>query len=328
MTSARPGTAEPLRVLVTGATGFIGKALVARLAASPRYLVRAASRLGGTGPSHEVGNGPVEQILVGDLDAPVQWGAALDRVDVVVHLAGRAHVMDSRGRDPLAFRRINTDATLDLARHAAASARCPRFIFISSIGVNGTWTIDRAFTENDPPAPEEEYARSKLDAEIGLRQLSTDTGLAVTIIRPPLVYGGNAPGNFGRLTRILRQRIPLPLGAVGNLRSFVSVENLTDLIVTCMEHPAAANETFLVSDGEDLSTTALLQRMAGAMDRRAVLVPVPVSVLFAAAALLGQSREARRLLCSLQVDSTKARSLLGWTPPLTVNEGLRRAVSG
>jgi len=229
--------------------------------------------------------------------------------------------------DPLTeFRKVNTAGTLTLARQAA-EAGVRRFVFISSIGVNGNQSI-KPFNEQDTPAPHDLYAISKFEAEQGLWGIQQDTGMEVVVIRPPLVYGPNAPGNFGALMRVVQRGWPLPLGAVHNQRSLVALDNLVDFVITCLDHPAAANQIFLVSDGEDLSTTELLRRVAHALGRPARLIPVPVSLLAAGAALLGRRDMAQRLCGSLQVDISKTQTLLGWNPPISVDEGLRRTALG
>ena len=304
----------PAPVLVTGAAGFIGGALVDRLLAEGVPTVAAVRR--------PVTGG--RTIAVGDIDPHTDWRGPLAGVDCVVHLAARVHVMHERAADPLAeFRKVNVDGTLALARQAVA-AGVRRFLFISSIGVNGLRTREGvSFTEQSPPSPHNHYARSKWEAEEGLRQIAVQTGIEVVIVRPPLVYGPGAKGNFLTLMQWLSRGVPLPLGAIDNRRSLVALDNLVDLIVTCLNHPAAAGQVFLVSDGEDLSTTELLRRMGAALGRPAHLLPVPAAWLDGAARLLGRGAVAQRLCGSLQVDIEKTRRLLGWTPPVTVDEALR-----
>jgi UDP-glucose 4-epimerase len=270
----------------------------------------------------------LNSLIVGDINAGTNWVAALDGADAVIHLAARVHIMRDTARDPLAeFRRVNTEGTLNLARQAA-DAGVRRFIFLSTIGVNGNATQPEvAFKENDASLPHDPYSVSKHEAEVGLRGIARSTGMEVVIIRPTLVYGKNAPGNFGKLTRLVACGMPLPLASIPNRRSLVGIDNLVDFIITCLEHPAAANETFLISDGEDLSTPDLIQRMARAMNRPAHLLPVPKSMLMAAATMLGKHDMAQRLCSSLRVDTWKARTLLAWNPPVSVDEGLRRAVT-
>lgn len=307
-----------MRVLVTGATGFVGTALVDRLVRDGRFTIRAVVRRDARGlPAH------VER-TPGELDAGWNWQDGLADVNTVVHLAARVHVMRDRTADPLAeYRRVNVAGTLNLARQAAR-AGVRRFVALSSVKVNGE---SGTYSESDPPAPEDAYGVSKLEAEVGLRAIAAGTSMEIVIVRAPLVYGPRVRANFDMLMRAVARGIPLPFGAAGNRRSFVGVDNLVDFIVTCMEHPAAANDTFFVSDGEDLSIADLIRRLARAMGRPARLVPIPSSVLSAAAALAGQRHLARRLLGSLCVDITKARQRLAWVPPVSVDEGLRRAVT-
>ena len=312
-------------ILVTGATGFVGRALVQRLLAEDesRRVAVAVRRGGQQWPER------VLPRVTGDLEPSTDWSVALGGVSAVVHCAARVHVMSDTAADPLAeFRRVNVQGTLNLARQAAAvGAR--RFVFVSSIKVNGEATqLGCPFTADDAPAPLDAYGVSKMEAEQGLRELSAQTGMEVVIIRPTLVYGPGVKANFAAMMRWLRRGIPLPLGAIHNQRSVVALDNLVDLIVTCLSHPAAANQTFLVSDGEDVSTTELLQRMGHAMNRPARLIPVPAGLLTQAAALLGKRNVAQRLCGSLQVDIQKTRQLLGWNPPLTLDQGLKKAAEG
>ena len=280
----------------------MGQALVKRLGDQP---VRLATRVDSIG-----------------------WHKVLVGITNVVHLAARVHVMHDNVADPLAvFRAVNVEGTLSLALQAAA-AGVKRFVFISSVKVNGESTPPgRAFAETDAPNPQDAYGQSKHEAEQGLRQLSADTGMEVVIIRPPLVYGPGVKANFAALMRAVQRGWPLPLGAVHNQRSLVALSNLVDFIVTCITHPQAANQTFLVSDGQDLSTTGLVRGMAQAAGVPARLLPVPVWALQAGATLLGKGDAVQRLCGNLQVDISKARTLLGWVPPVAVEEGLRRAMA-
>ncbi len=264
------------------------------------------------------------------LGAAAKWAPLLAGCDAVVHAAARVHVMNETAHDPLtAFRDVNVAGTLNLAGQAA-EAGVRRFVFISSIKVNGEATASgRAFTSADIPAPMDAYAISKAEAEAGLIALAAETGMEVVIVRPPLVYGPGVKGNFLSMMRWLKRGIPLPLGAIlHNRRSLVALDNLVDLIVACVDHPAAANQVFLASDGEDVSTTGLLRRLAAAMGVPAHLLPVPVRVLETCAALVGKRALVQRLCNNLQVDISKARQLLGWCPRISLNEGLRRTVAG
>ncbi len=310
------------RVLVTGGSGFVGRRLTAMLAASGRE-VRAALRASASSPALPAG---VDAVTVGDLDAATDWRAALEGVDCVVHLAARVHVMQDTAADPLAeFRRVNVAGTLSLARQAA-QAGVRRLVFVSSVKVNGEGTVPgRPYTADDVPAPLDAYGISKHEAELGLQDIAKTTGLEAAIIRPVLVYGPGVGANFLAMMRWLYRGVPLPLGAIDNRRSLVALDNLADLIVTCLDHPGAANQVFLASDGEDVSTTVLLRRTADALGKPARLLPVPVPVLRLAAGLLGKQDFAQRLCGSLQVDIGKTRDLLGWTPPLTLQAALALA---
>lgn len=308
---------EVSAVLITGATGFVGGAVLERLLCDARFMPRAALRK----PCVKL-EGSVESIVLGEFSRDTDWQEALVHIDCVVHAAGRAHVLNETISDPLEeFRRTNVDGSLALARQAA-EAGVKRFIFISSIGVNGNQNI-APFTEDDIPRPQEPYAVSKLEAEEGLRRIAESGCMDVVIIRPPLVYGPGAPGNFKRLIQAVAKGVPLPLGSVNNQRSFVALVNLVDLIITCIEHPSAANQTFLVADGEDLSTVELLRRIAGALGKTALLFPTPVWLLKAAAMLVGKQEIIKSLCGSLRVDISKSRELLGWQPPMSVDRALK-----
>ena len=313
---------KPAVVFVTGANGFVGRNLCDELLLRGT-LVRAAVR------SFEHVRTDIELCTWVGLDSQTDCLPWLAEVDTVIHLAARVHVMQETTVDPLTeFRRVNVEGTLNLAWQAAASG-VRRFVFVSSVKVNGESTpLGSPFKADDGPAPLDAYGVSKMEAEQGLREIAADTGMEVVIIRPTLVYGPGVKANFRAMMRWLSLGVPLPLGAINNKRSLVALDNLVDLIVTCVDHPAAANQTFLVSDGEDLSTTQLLRRMGQAMGKPARLIPVPPALLNAGAALVGKPELAQRLCGSLQVDISKTRELLGWNPPISVDEGLRRAVEG
>jgi nucleoside-diphosphate-sugar epimerase len=311
-----------MKVLVTGASGFIGRAVADRLHQEPGVSVRGAHR-GNLDPRDGV-----EGVVVEGLTESAHWSEALRGCHAVVHAAARVHVMRDAAADPLAeYRAVNVAGTLRLA-HQAVQAGASRFVFISSIKVNGEQTPSTGrYTAEDVPAPADPYGVSKREAEVGLRRLARETGLEVVIIRPVLVYGPGVKGNFRTLMRWLYRGLPLPLGAIRNQRSLVALENLVDLVVRCLTHSAAANETFLVSDDEDLSTTELVRRMAAALGRPARLIPVPASVLGAAFRMLGKRDVANRLCASLRVDISKTRALLDWAPPLHVDEALARTAA-
>jgi nucleoside-diphosphate-sugar epimerase len=311
-------------MLVTGATGFVGRALVSMLLTKDcqiKALVRKTSGL----PVE------VEQVVVdlGEIEGQVAINAAFTGLDVVVHAAARVHMIQDRSANPLAeFRKFNRDVTLALAA-LAADKGIKRFVFLSSIGVNGNNSV-KPFSEKDTPNPQEPYAISKYEAEQGLLVLAKKTGMQVVIIRPPLVYGPNAPGNFGTLVNWLRRGVPLPLGAINNKRSFVALDNLVSFIALCADRtrsPKAANQVFLISDGEDVSTTQLLRKVADALGKKQWQLPVPVGLMSFAARLIGKGDVANRLFGSLQVDSSKARDLLGWQPVITMDEQLNKTVA-
>jgi len=308
-----------MRLLVTGATGFIGSAVIVRAVLDPTLEVCGSEQKGAA-----QGKKLVDPTFFCELAPETDWAEAVSRVDIVVHTAARVHIMNDLSQDPLAeFQRINVAGTLALARQAA-DAGVRRFVFISSIKVNGERTSPgRPFAAHDAPMPTDPYGRSKHEAEEGLRNLMQEFGMEVVIIRPVMVYGPGVKANFLFMMRWIHKGVPLPLGAINNERSFVALENLVDLIMTCLRHPSAANQIFLVSDGEDLSTTALLRCVARSMDRPARLIPVPPRLLAFVAKSLGVGDLAQRLCGSLQVDISKTRELLEWTPPVCVEEGLR-----
>lgn len=313
-------------ILVTGANGFVGRTLCATLAQSGQTVVAATRRTLSDKPD-SVPN--ITNFHIRTLATDTNWQHGLQGCNTVVHLAARVHVMTDTATDPLtAFRSVNTYGTLNLARQAAA-AGVRRFVFVSTIKVNGEYTrLGRAFSADDLPDPRAPYSISKHEAELGLRQLAAETGLEVVIIRPPLVYGPGVRANFLSMMQWLHRSLPLPLGAMNNKRSLLALDNLVDLIITCLDHPAAANQTFLAADGEDLSTTELLRRLAHALGKPARLLPIPASLLEVGAVLLGRRDLAQRLCGSLQVDISKTRTLLEWNPPISVDDGLRRAAQG
>jgi len=306
-------------VLLTGSTGFVGSALLAELKKLPEFRVVAAVRTAVSPASGDV-------VVVGNIDGTTDYSSVLNGVDVVVHAAARAHIMRDEVADPLAeFREVNVEGTLNLAKQTVA-AGVKRFVFISSIGVHGL-NSTRPFKETDIEAPHDAYAISKYEAEQGLRKLATETGLEVVIIRPPLVYGGSAPGNFRSLINLASKSVPLPFGSVNNNRSMVYVGNLVSFIIRCIQHPMAANQTFLVSDGEDVSLRNLVTYIRLCLGRSPRLLPVPVGLFKLAGVLTGKRGVVDRLVGDLQVDSSKVRTLLGWVPPYTVEQGIAATVA-
>lgn len=309
--------------LITGASGFIGTHLAQALAQAPQHwqlklVGRCASRLPDcAGATHKT---------ISALDRNTDWSDILRNVDVVVHAAARVHLLRDTAIDSQSqYRHTNTEGTLRLGEQAAA-AGVKRLVFLSTIGIHGTGQ-ELPYREDDTPAPHSPYAQSKLDAERGLAALAARTGLEVVVIRPPMVYGPGAPGNFARLAALLRSGLPLPLGSVQNKRSLVAVTNLVSFIQCCMTHPAAANQTFLVSDGNDLSTPDLIRRMCEAMHQRAWLLPVPLSLLHFGAACVGKQSLMQQLTSSVQADINKAQRLLGWRPPQAIETALALALS-
>ncbi|WP_236218428.1 NAD-dependent epimerase/dehydratase family protein [Pseudomonas rhodesiae] len=307
------------KVMITGATGFVGSRLLGHLLEEGRRSVVAASR------SDHVDVDPRCQVFnLGEFGARTMWHGALVGVDCVVHLAGRAHVLSRESNALALFRESNTEATLNLARQAAAQG-VRRFVFISSIGVNGALTTGHPFSETSVPAPHADYAISKLEAETGLMQLSKTTEMEIVIIRPPLVYAAHAPGNFHRLLKLVHSGLPLPFGRVKNSRSMIALENLVDLISVCVEHPAAANQVFLASDGVNFSTAQIIDLLARGMGQRTRLIPLPISILRVSARLLGKPGLYTQLCGSLQIDSSKTVQLLGWVPPVSAEMAMIKA---
>ncbi len=297
------------RILVTGASGFVGSALCKRLAAEGLQVRRALRKL----PTLDVA---ADAVATGDLSANQDWALALTGVACVVHAAARVHVMNDTESDPLAaFRAANVTGTLNLARQAAA-AGVTRFVFISSIKVNGERTTPgRPFRASDEPEPLDPYGLSKMEAEQGLRTLAADTGMELVIVRPPLVYGPGVRANFRQMLTAIRRGLPLPLASIDNRRSMVGLDNLVDLLLTCTRHPDAPGHVFLASDGDDVSTPELLRRVGTALGRPARLLPMPPALLRLLATVAGRKDMAQRLCESLQVDISDTCQVLEWTPP-------------
>lgn len=303
-----------MKILITGATGFVGAALVQKI--NSLYdiiaLVRAQNSLLPSTVQQLVAN----NIFTADLP---------DNIDVIIHLAGRAHILNEQTTDPLSeFRKVNVEGTLQLARQAL-DKKVKRFIFMSSIGVNGAVTPQQPFTEEALPQPHADYAVSKLEAEQELKKLFAGSDTELVIIRPPLVYAAHAPGNFARLLKLVASNLPLPFAGTNNKRSFVALENLVDFIQTCIEHPNAANQTFLVADQTSISTRELVQYLKQGMGKPARFIYIPQSLMKLGAACIGKSKLYEQLFESLEVDTTKAQKLLGWTAPLSTQQAMLQA---
>lgn len=307
------------KTLVTGATGFVGRALIDRMLADGR-AVRAAVRTLSSGlPSH------LESVATGEIGPDTDWTRAVDGVEAVVHLAARVHMTGEDASSALPrFRAVNAAGSAALAR-AARDAGVRRLVFVSTTTVYGDRSRGQPFDESSPTAPATPYAQSKLEAERELAEILGASSTALVVLRPPLVYGPGAKGNFARLVRLVERGVPLPLASVRNRRSLVFVGNLVDAILGAIEHPAAAGRTYVVSDGEDVSTPDLIARTAAALGRPSPLFPFPPALLRSAGTLVGRGDEISRLLDDMAVDSSRIRKELGWTPPFTVDEGLARS---
>jgi len=307
-----------MKILVTGATGFIGHNLCRALSDNNHETIAVTRETVKTKKNITF----IQKVIAKDTD----WEGALKDVDIVIHLAGRAHVMHEDSETPYqAYAEINIDATKHLAQQAALNG-VERFIFLSSIKVNGEWTDLAAFNEIDKPQPEDDYGKTKYEAEKFLNNIAKETGMEVVIIRPPLVYGLGVKANFKRLIQLTQFNIPLPFGSVTNKRSLIYIGNLIDFIILCISHPEAANQIFLISDDEDVSTTQLIKYIKAASGKRFLLIPVSQSLLSCVFKLIGKSTLSDRLLGNLQVDITKAKTLLNWKPPYSVKEGIERTV--
>ncbi len=302
-----------LNILITGATGFIGQELVNGCLKENYSVIAVTRRLTSELPTS------VSQVIM-SLSPNNDWTLALQDTEVVIHLAGLAHTFYTIDE----YSQINYAATLNLASQAAKKG-VRRFIFLSSIGVNGNEN-KFPFKETDIPSPVENYAISKYEAEKCLLEIANKTNMEVVIIRPPLVYGANSPGNFASLIKWVRRGIPLPLGAIHNKRSFVALDNLISFIIHCIEHPRASNEVFLISDCEDVSTTQFLHKLINAMNKSLWLIPVPAKLIILTANFIGKGDMAHRLLSSLRIDSSKALNLLNWKPVVTMDEQMQKII--
>lgn len=309
-----------LKLLVTGSSGFVGRQLTKRCAQN-QWEVCSVSRV------REQENLCPSTFIVDSIDSTTDWQGAFEGIDCVVHCAARVHQMKESKSGVLdAYREVNTRGTLNLARQAA-QAGVKRFVFVSSIKVNGEFTApNQPFTPDLTHVPGDPYGLSKYEAEVQLKQLANETGLEAVIIRPPLVYGPGVKANFLSMMRWVNKGIPLPLGAIRNSRSLVYVDNLVDLMLTCCSHPKAAGETFLVSDGVDVSTTQLLTTIASIMRKKSRLLPIPMSLIDLSAKLIRKPQISQRLCGNLQVDISHTREILDWVPPVTFEEGIKKTV--
>ncbi|WP_180097128.1 MULTISPECIES: NAD-dependent epimerase/dehydratase family protein [unclassified Acinetobacter] len=303
------------RILITGGNGFVGKALIFELLKKNIYQVISLVR------SLKDEQQLIEQILANNI-----FKANLpDNIDVIIHLAGRAHILNDQSVDPLTeFRKVNVEGTLQLARQAL-DKKVKRFIFMSSIGVNGSVTLQQPFTEDAIPQPHADYAVSKLEAEEELKKLFAGSDTELVIIRPPLVYAAHAPGNFARLLKLVATNLPLPFARTQNKRSFVALENLVDFIQVCIEHPNAANQTFLVADQNSISTRELVQYLKQGMEKPPYFIYIPQPLMKLGAACVGKSKLYEQLFESLEVDASKAQKLLGWIAPLSTQQAMLKA---
>ena len=309
-----------MKILVTGATGFVGSELLQQLAKSSMYQLCAAVR-----DNIESLPTGVLAYRIGDIDTDTNWQKALSECKTVIHTAARAHIMDDSAPDPLAeFRRVNVEGTLNLARQAI-DAGVKRFIFISSIKVNGEGKSNRAYRFDDPAAPEDDYGLAKWEAEQGLKALCSKSTMELVVIRPPLIYGPGVKGNLELLTKVIDKGLPLPLGAINNQRDMLSLNNLIDLIKTCIEHPAAPGQIFLCSDDEPISTPQLIKLIASGLEKPARLWPVPVSVLRLLACLTGRQAMIQRLSSDFRIDMQHTMNALEWQPPFSVAESMHLA---
>lgn len=304
------------RILVSGANGFVGSALCAELVRRGRAVTGAVRSAPGPG-----------QTAVGAIDGSTDWSAALAQCDTVIHCAARVHMLADSSGDPLRdYRIVNLDGTLQLARQAHALG-VRRFVFVSSIKVNGEATTDRPFTAHCPPAPTDPYGQSKHEAEQALLALGRDSALEVVIVRPPLVYGPGVKANFLKLLRLVRKSYPLPFASLRNRRSMVALDNLVDLLILCSTHPDAPGQVFLVSDGQDLTMGELVGHIAAAMGRRTILLPVPAALMHALAAAVGKTAVADRLLGALQVDIRQTKAALEWQPIVLPQAAIEKTVA-
>jgi len=312
------------RILVTGASGFVGHILCRTLLAQGFEVTATVRRIALLPERHER---LYQEIEVGDIHASTDWSSALKGVNTLVHLAARVHVMKDVASDPLAeFLKVNLDGTVNLARQAARVG-VKRLVYVSSVKVNGEETQElRSYVEQDMPAPQDPYGVSKWEAERALQLIAQETGLEVVVVRPPLVYGPGVKGNFIRLLAAVDKEIPLPLAGANNARSLVYVGNLVNALICCATHPAARGQTYLVSDGKSVSTAVLVEKIAKALGRKSRSFYFPPGLIRFAAIMLGRSAQVDRLFGSLRVNDEKIHRELSWTPPYTLDQGLHETV--
>ena len=296
-----------MTILLTGATGFIGKFVSTTLNSQCRHVVRKSYK--GTFSN---------EFVIDDIDPVICWDGAFTNCEVVIHLAGLAHSNSATAQD---YQSVNVDATLNLAKQAATSG-IKRFVFVSSIGVNGPFTFDQPFTNKDIPNPHNVYAKSKLNAEIGLKQIASDTGMELVIVRPTLVYGPSAPGNFASLCKLVKYLPLLPFGATQNKRNFISVHNLADLLIVCAKHPNAAGHVFLASDSNTISTKEFTNAIAVGLNKKILQIPISLSLVRLVAKIIGKSALFEQLFGNLEVDSSNLKEILEWSPPYTMHESM------
>ena len=314
-----------MTILITGASGFLGNGIIKELKKrklEARCVFRKIEKY------FQTKNSIIDNYYFEDINSSTDWSEALANIDCVIHCIGRAHIIkDNHKVSLLEYKKINVDITRNLAEQASLFG-VKRFIFISTIGVNGICTDSSTyFKSDDSPAPFNHYTDSKYEAEKILKEISNKTGLEIVIIRPPLIYGPGVKGNFLRLLNLIDSRIPLPLSKINNLRSYIGLDNLVDLIIRCTYHPAAKGKIFLACDGEDLSTTDLIKKIAKEMKINIFLFYLPIFILRMASSLIGFRKEVDRLVESLQIDYSYTRKVLGWTPPLSLNKGLKKMIS-
>lgn len=310
------------KILITGATGFVGRALFENLKLKKKYLVHLTTRTN----QEDLFEG-AKAFNIGEIDSNTNWKDALDGVSCVIHCAARTHMMESKQTVSLnAYRRINVDGTKNLAKQAARIG-IKRFIFLSSVKVNGEETItSKSFQYDDIPRPKDAYGISKWEAEQALLEVSKKIGLELVIIRAPLIYGVRVKGNFLRILNLIYKKIPFPFFNINNSRSFIGLDNLVDLITHCIDHPKATGKTFLVSDGEDISTPDLIRKLSKIMGRSSRLFSFPISIIKLMSYLVGKTSEVNRLISSLRVNSSHTRKILEWNPPFSLDEGLEKTV--